>query len=579
MKLSRRDFLKFSAYTIVVSTGLSSCGSDSSSTTSSETQKYAKFSHGVASGDPLSDSLIIWTRVTTNETEVDVAYEVSENSDFSELLHDGVETVTADTDYTLKIDVQNLLSNRKYYYRFKVGETVSPVGMGKTLPVGDVDEVKFGVFSCANYTNGYFNVYKEASKEDIDVSIHLGDYIYEYGMFESDGVTPAYGTEKAVEIGRALPSDNSGEAISLEDYRKRYALYRSDSSLQELHRIAPMIAVWDDHEIANDTYKYGAENHSSSEGSFEARKNAAIQAYYEWLPIRPVDDREKIYRSFNFGNLVSLNMLETRVIARDKQLDSSDYLDSDGGFRTEEFTAELLEEDRTLIGDEQLEWLDSEFTNSSATWQVLGQQVLMSKIHLPAEILSLLQQLSVSEEKEALMTQIDETIEKLTLLKFYQNSGSSLSDEDLARLETRMPYNLDAWDGYFAERERVFAKAKELNKNLVVLAGDTHNSWSSNLRDVNGDIVGVEFATSSVSSPGLENDLSLDSSSAQDLENALSVLIDDLKYVNLYERGFMLVTFYSDEVKSEWRYVDNTDSEEYTVSRSKEIVVQKGSTI
>jgi alkaline phosphatase D len=588
MIFTRRDFLKFSTvatYTLVVSTGLTACGGggDSGSTGDDSSNEFtAFFNHGVASGDPLSDSLIIWTRVTSEtEPEIDVTFEVATDSEFTNLVHNGTESVTADTDFTLKVDLLNLEPATKYYYRFHAGNNTSPVGIGKTLPVGDVSQVKFAVFSCANYTNGYFNVYREASKiEDLDVSLHLGDYIYEYGMFEADGETPAYATSRASEIGRELPSDNNGELLTLSDYRKRYALYHTDSGLQELHRVAPMISVWDDHEIANDTYRNGAENHSSGEGSFDERKRVALQAYFEWLPIRPINDREKIYRSFDFGNLLSLHMLETRL-QRDKQLDLNDYFESDGSFNSDTFMAELTDEKRTLLGEEQLLWLGEQLAQSTATWQLLGQQVLMGKMNLPTEILMAVNSAIAEEDETAKKEKIDSIttlFTEYTMMKLLGKSGYSA--EELAKLDSTLPYNLDAWDGYFYEREALFGTAKSLGKKVVVVAGDTHNGWANNLRDYSedgtGEVVGVEFATPSVSSPGMEDYLYLeDDASSKKLEASLVALIDDLKYTNLNNRGFLTVTFTHDEVKGEWTYIDNIDSETYEVlpERGKEITV------
>jgi len=533
-----------------------------------------EFLHGVASGDPLHDRVIIWTRATTDAQSVELKYEVASDADFTNILHNGSETVSTETDYTLKVDVQNLQAANTYYYRFSSNGTTSATGKMKTLPQGATQRVKMALFSCANYTNGYFNVYSEAAKiADLDVTLHLGDYIYEHGMFEKDGVTPAYATQNANAIGRPLSADNDTEIYTLEDYRKRYALYRTDSGLQAIHAACPMIVVWDDHEIANDTYKDGAENHDASEGDFNARVEAALQAYFEWLPIRPITDKKAIYRTFTFGDLLSLNMLETRIFGRDKQLSYGSYFTQDGAFLAENFQADIGSATRTMLGASQLSWLQEEFAASQTTWQVLGQQVLMGRMNLPSELLINISQLDYvsGDERAALLAQINSSLAELAELKYRVLQGDpSLSDAQKARVSTVLPYNLDAWDGYFVERETILATAKAYGKNLVVLAGDTHNSWANELKDMNAERVGVEFATASVTSPGMEGYLGIGSlEQAMQLEGAIELLVDDLKYCNLQDRGFVELLFTKEQVVASWRYVSNYDDTTYTTNSSR----------
>jgi alkaline phosphatase D len=571
--LSRREFLKVSALSacsLVISTGISGCDSSSNNTTK------ASFAHGVASGDPLSNKVIIWTRVTTDAKSINVNYEVAIDALFKNIIHNGTVETDATTDYTVKVDVQNLDAGSKYYYRFTCNATTSPVGAMKTLPEGSVDRVKMAVFSCANYTNGYFNAYMEASKiTDLDVTLHLGDYIYEYGTYENDDFEakiPSYATQNAKAMGREFPEDNNTECIALEDYRKRYALYHTDAGLQALHQACPMIVIWDDHEIANDTYKGGAQNHDSSEGNYDTRVEAALQAYFEWLPIRPIENKKEIYRSFEFGDLVSLNMLETRILSRDKQLNYAEYFTQSGTFLQDNFIADLTNPDRTMMGNTQTQWLQGAFASSLATWQVLGQQVLMGRMNLPSEILINISKLDYVDDatKAALLTQINTSLGELAALKMTLLQGGTISETDQARLDTTLPYNLDAWDGYYVNRETILATAKAYNKNLVVLAGDTHNSWANELKDMSGNNVGVEFATTSVSSPGMEEYLYLTSTEqAMQLEGALSLLIDDLKYSNLNNRGFMEVIFTPSEAISNWHYVANYDAATYTMNTAR----------
>lgn len=545
---SRRDFLRLSAYgfgAAVISTGLMGCNSDSNNIAVS-------FAHGVASGDPLADKVIIWTRITPRDADVErvtVHWEVSTDSDFADLIHQGSTTTSIDRDFTVKVDIQNLSPDTRYYYRFICNDKISPEGVMKTLPVGSIDRVKMAVFSCANYPAGFFHAYAEAaSRKDIDVAVHLGDYLYEYPM-------GGYATEDAQAIGRALPDDNNTELFSLADYRKRYGLYRTDSDLQKLHQSLPFIAVWDDHEIANDTWKNGAENHSETEGDFTERKLAALQAYFEWIPVRPAseDDEETIYRQFVFGDLVSLYMLDTRVIGRDEPLDYANYLDPiTGAMNTAQFIADLSDPNRTLMGADQLLWLQQSMATSTARWDVLGQQVLIGRMNIPAALLSDFTRL---EEIVSIKIRMD-------------GSDPTVTDEEALLVTTVIPYNLDAWDGYAYERELVMQMAQALDKNLVVLSGDTHNAWASDLIDDSGNAVGVEFATSSVSSPGLETYLGLegaDDATLKQVELSFVTLINGLSYMNISQRGFMVVSFTQDEATCEWIFVDSVKSTTYTL--------------
>lgn len=571
---TRREFLKISAIaacSLVISTGLTGCNDESDAIA-------VAFNHGVASGDPLSDRVIIWTRITPLENiapsqSVKVAFQVATDASFKQIIHDGTGITDSDRDFTVKIDVQNLAPATRYHYRFRVGKTYSASGVAKTLPLSDPSQVKLAVFSCSHYAKGYFNAYSAAAAiEDLDVTLHLGDYIYEYGMYENDDMSamvPAYGTEDAVSIGRALPADNNTECITLSDYRKRYALYRSDAGSQAIHRACPMIAVWDDHEIADNAYAQGAVNHDASEGSYEERVRVALQAYFEWMPIRPTADPKKIYRTFDFGNLLSLHMLETRLCGRSKQLDYMDYYTP--SFDAAAFTADFTDSTRTMLGSEQLGWLQQSLGSSAAKWQVLGQQVVMGKMNLPVEILQYVAVLAsaytTDEQKAAAMSAVTASIAELTQIKVRILMGDpTVTDSEKARVQTLLPYNLDAWDGYYYEREVLLATIRSLNHNLVVLSGDSHNGWANNLKDTGGNQIGVEFAGASVSAPGMEEYLMITSQTqAQQLETALTLLVDDLEYANLNNRGFLVVTFTPEAATAEWKYIDTVRSTTYTM--------------
>ncbi len=559
-KFSRRDFLRASAIGIAFAPAIASAQYDSffpfdNNKDNLSFKHQGAFWQGVASGDPLTDAVIIWTRVTPLNEErkgITVGWEVATDDEFHNIIRRSHSIVTQETDYTIKVDVQDLDPGTTYYYRFLTDSNTSTVGVTKTLPVY-TSKVKLAVLSCSNYPAGYFNVYLEAARQqgELDAVVHLGDYIYEYGQ-------GGYATQDADAIGRSFLSDNDTEILTLKDYRRRYEQYRSDIDLQILHASAPWICVWDDHEITNDTWREGAENHNEGEGDFFERKAQALKAYFEWMPIRPVveGDNEIIYRQFKFGDLVNLMMLDTRVIARDQQLSYANYIGADGSFNQAQFTADISDPNRTLLGFEQLDWLQNTMASSSAIWQVLGQQVLMGRMNLPAELL-----LNLRPGADVLTV-----FSELATIKARILAGDpTVTPQEEARVNTALPYNLDAWDGYFIERERVLGTAKSFNKNLVVLAGDTHNAWANNLTNLQGEAVGVEFATSSVTSPGLEDFLSLPQEAWPATERAFELLIDNLQYHNVGDRGYLLVTFTEEKAEAEWVYVDNILSNSFSL--------------
>ena len=589
LKLTRRDFIKASSMglgTAILSTGLTGC-------LLSDDDLVVSFDHGVASGDPLSDRAIIWTKLSVeNDANATVLWQVYEAATDQMVVSD-IAVVTKATDHTIKVDVAGLEAGTEYYFRFLSNGTSSVQGNFKTLPVGHVETAKFAVVSCSNYPAGYFNVYREiAQRNDIDAVLHLGDYIYEYG----EG---GYATENAEAIGRIFPTDNNQEILTLGDYRKRYALYRSDLDLQSCHQNHAFISVWDDHEVANDAYVSGAENHNEDEGDFKARKLAALQAYFEWMPIRDrfEEGNASIYRTFNFGDLLDLHMLDTRIEARDQAIAIEQFIDGNGSIDAQGFQIALADSSRTLLGSEQLQWLQGQIASSAAKWQVLGQQVLMGRMMLPAAIAT--RALSISEfaliAQVAQIAQIyqryqagDPTLTEAELalltpenLALLEQNQHLLTEENLALIQLpAIPYNLDAWDGYAYEREVLLNTASALGANLVVLAGDTHNAWANDLRTLEGSNAGVEFATSSVSSPGLEQYLEIaDRQTSLQFEAGVTQLIEELKYCNFFDRGYMTVTFDHNEATADWYFIDNILSNSYQVlaERNAQLKVTAGS--
>lgn len=570
-KISRRELIQKSLFgfgALSLSAGFTGCNDSSDQETAT---LQVNFEHGVASGDPLQDRVILWTRLTPSDSSarLQVTWEIALDQQFKQIIKTDKVTTAAAQDFTVKVDAIGLKPNQSYFYRFVFGDKISPVGQTKTLPTS-TSKVSFAVCSCSNYPAGYFYVYREMAKQNVDVVIHLGDYIYEYG---ADG----YATEDAAKLGRTLPANNDKEIIKLDDYRKRYALYRKDKDLQALHHRHPFIVIWDDHELANDAWREGAENHTEetanakNEGKFSERKLAALQAYFEWMPIRPIDDQHiKIYRQFDFGNLVQLTMLDTRIIARDQQLDYVDYMTTNG-LNAAKFQADLTNPARTLMGYTQRDWLLGKLQQSNATWNVLGQQILMAKMLIPAELLLSLAEITSGNPTADTLNKMNTQITELVTLKMRLKQGdTSLTSQEKARILTVAPYNLDAWDGYFVEREILYGTLAQLNKKVVVLAGDTHNAWSSNLYSKDGAFVGVELATSSVSSPGLEKYLNIPLAQLQQFEFAFTTLIDELNYCNLNQRGYLMVQFDETQVQSQWVYVDSIKKSEYSIDTARQ---------
>ena len=555
MSLSRRGFVKALSSAAMVSS-LTGCNSND------EQQQKSKvkvgFNHGVASGDPLQHAVIIWTRITTEARLINVQWQVATDEQFIQIVASGEVTTDSVKDFTVKVDVNGLQSNQHYYYRFEANDTLSPVGQTQTLAEGELDKASIAVVSCSNFPAGYFNVYREIVKQHqtspINAVLHLGDYIYEYGAGQ-------YATEDAQRLNR-IPSKES-ECITLDDYRKRYAQYRSDSDLQALHAALPMIAIWDDHEIANDTWQEGAENHQQQEGDFSQRRAAAALAWLEWLPVRENLVSSMItYRDFNFGDLFDLYMLDTRVVARDEPLDYFSLTDT-----SIESISGLIQQarapERKLLGNDQKQWLSERMTTNTAKWSLLGQQVLMGKIEMPSSVMMGLFQLfqATDANKPAAMNAVQNAISAYL--------ADSSSDPYL------LPYNLDAWDGFYIEREWLYGLTTTLNKQLITLAGDSHNAWYSELSDHKGKGVGVEFATSSVTSPGLEKYLGLDLKTIGQMEFVLPQLVSELQWVNLKQRGFIRLDIDHQQVLSTWHFISTVKEKEYQVE-TQQVVTQNG---
>lgn len=322
---------------------------------------YAPFFHGVASGDPLQDKIILWTRLTTPLTEDTVFWEIAKDTLFQQDLQTGTAFTSIERDHTVKVDVGGLQPATWYYYRFRNKTRFSVMGRTRTAPTGALANARFAVLACSNYQDGFFNAYRDiANKNDVDAIIHLGDYIYEYGI---DDFSPG------VDTARLHEPEN--EILSLGEYRIRHSHYKLDPDLRAVHRQFPFICVWDDHETANDSWKGGAGNHTpGSEGDWEIRKNAGRKAYFEWMPVRESNpgNADTIRRELHWGNLADLILLDTRLEGREEQLGTSGPQVSDTS--------------RTLLGQAQRDWLKARLSASTARWKLIGNQVMISPLRL-----------------------------------------------------------------------------------------------------------------------------------------------------------------------------------------------------
>lgn len=321
-------------------------------------QNSAIFPQGVASGDPLSDQVIIWTRLQTESLRpVSVSYEIALDSSFQQIISQGQKEARAENDYCIKVDVKELQAHTVYFYRFLFEGESSDIGRTKTLPKDGINDLKFAVVSCNHYEHGYFSAYRHlAVQPQLQAVIHLGDYIYE-------GEAKTWSKKLDLPDRKHLPAR---EAIDIESYRERYKQYRSDPDLQEAHRLHPFISIWDDHESANNSHTKGGDAHGPEDGNWEKRLRAAKKAYFEWMPIRDYPG-QKIYRTIPLGDLADLILLDTRLEGRQEQI-----------YNTQD--ERVYAADRTMLGTEQRNWLISELENSDAKWKVIANQVIFSPL-------------------------------------------------------------------------------------------------------------------------------------------------------------------------------------------------------
>lgn len=534
------------ALTTALATGAASCASAPKMTPYVSVSEAAGgvFAHGVASGDPDATSVVIWTRVSLpvgarQPMTAPVIWETALDEAFTEMRGKGEVLTGASRDWTVKVLLSDMAPGATYYYRFRVGDAYSPVGRTKTLPVGAVERARFAVVSCSNYPFGYFNVYDMISRrDDLDAVIHLGDYIYEYGR-------EGYGGEAGARIGRE--HQPAHEVVSLTDYRTRHAQYKADPASQAMHARHPMIAIWDDHETSNNSWKDGAQNHQpETEGDWEPRRRAALQAYYEWMPVRePSMAPEAFFRSFSFGDLLTVAAIETRLMARARQFEYSDIIPT---LQTpedlERFKTEILwDQTREMLGAAQLDYLDRAFRTSVGAgqpWRLLANQIIMGRVTAPD-----LTEYVTEEDIISLEKQWDQA------RAFVKSSALGL------------PANLDAWDGYPAARERFYNMAREAGEDgMIVVTGDTHTWWANDLMARDGRQMGVELGVNSVTSPSPYRSDFLGGKGA---EYALLTNRDndDVRYLSGENHGFIDLDITHDGARAEFVAVDTIESRNY----------------
>ena len=460
------------------------------------------FRHGVASGDPLQDRVVIWTRC---ESECDVRWTVARDQALRDVVASGSDVARADSDLTVKVDAEGLEPDSTYYYFFEAEGVTSPVGRTKTLPDSS-EQLRFAMYSCAKYSAGYFNAFgRIADRDDLDFVLCLGDYIYEYSNDEKG---------LASRIDRGFEPEH--ECRTIDDYRTRYSQYRRDKDLQRLHQSQPFINIVDDHEFCDNTWRDGAKRHDEKEdGAWADRKAAAFQAWREWIPIRlpDADDPTRIFRTFHIGGLVDLILLDTRT-RRDQQTKDVDVMEH---------------EDRTLLGGEQFDWFTKECENSTATWRVVGNSVMIGQVRtefMPEDLGNPLGELGVLTKRE---------------------HGPEP----------------DQWDGYPVERRRLLECIKEhAQSGIVFLSGDCHSSWAMDLKldpdDAAEASIGGEFATTSLTSENLDEDAGWHPRSRSiEIEREVMANNPHIHWLETDSHGYVVVDVTPERAQGDWWFVDH----------------------
>ncbi|WP_433526485.1 alkaline phosphatase D family protein [Nocardia pseudovaccinii] len=498
------------------------------------------FRHGVASGDPLPNSVIIWTRVTVSDDAMPgsgigesaaVRWELAADERFASVIASGMATATVDYDHTVKIDVTDLQPGSAYFYRFTAFGVHSPVGRARTAPATSaaVDRLRFGVVSCSNWEAGYFGAYRHlADRTDLDAIVHLGDYIYEYGRGKYGGRS-----------GAVRPHEPADEIVTLADYRIRHAQYKTDPDLLALHARVPFICTWDDHEFADNAWSGGANNHDpAAEGDWQQRRAASARAYLEWMPVRASSSGAdvQIYRRLRFGNLAELSMLDLRSY-RDHEVEPV------AGWREVDNPA------RTITGKAQMEWLTAGLASAPVQWKLVGNSVMIAPLVFPP--------LEPA------------TTEAITTMVGVPRSG--------------VPANADQWDGYTTDRRTLFQSiADQQVGDVVFLTGDIHSSWAADLpvdpaNYPGGPTVGAEFVVPSVTSSSLGELLKAPPRTvAVTVEESVKGMNRHLRYVEMESHGYGVLEVTPAQAQMDWFYVTDVADPDSGVRHGASFAVRSG---
>lgn len=498
------------------------------------------FTHNVASGEPGQDSMLLWTRYVPADGEsiVRLDAEVALDPEFARKVSAGSVRTGAYRDWTAKVTVDGLEPGTVYWYRF-VGPdgSKSPVGRTKTLPGDNAARFGLGVFSCSNLPNGFFNAYAHAAaRDDLDLWLHVGDYVYEYGNASYEG--------KRVE-GRILQPDH--EMVALADYRLRFSCYRADPDLQRLHQMAPMIALWDDHESTNDSYEYGAANHQpAKEGEWNARRAAAMQAYREWLPVS-----DEPWKAYPIGALATLYRTESRLLARTRpaNLDAAfKAANPDAALRAFR-DGEWQDPSATMLGTTQESWLAHALKANARTsaWQLIGMATIIGRTVMP----------------QAAVEWLKPDASASTVAKFRNHIRAA---------KHGVPMWMDRWDGYPAARARLLRAAQRADADLVMLSGDSHNAWAYALSE-DDKPAGVEFAGQAVTSSGMEGGMAAD---PRTVAQGFIAANPELKWADTSHRGYLMVEVTPQRVTGEWLFLDTIKARSTKLAGTHRMQVQRG---
>ncbi|WP_343519995.1 alkaline phosphatase D family protein [Sphingomonas sp.] len=499
------------------------------------------FTHNVASGEPGQDSMLLWTRYVPADGEsiVRLDAEIALDREFTRKVSGGTVRTGAFRDWTAKVTVDGLAPGTVYWYRFVAPDgSKSPVGRTKTLPGDDAARFGLGVFSCSNLPNGWFNAYAHAAaRDDLDLWLHVGDYVYEYGNASYEGKR----------IAERLPLLPDHEMVALADYRLRFACYRADPDLQKLHQMAPMLALWDDHESTNDSYESGAQNHQPArEGEWNVRKAAAMQAYREWLPVS-----DEPWKAYPIGTLATLYRTESRLLARTRpaDLNAAFKAANPDAALTAFRDGEWQDPSATMLGTTQEIWLAHAFKANARTtaWQLVGMGTILGRTVMPA----------------AAADWLKPDASAGTVAKFRNHIRAA---------KHGVPMWMDRWDGYPSARSRLLRAAQRADADLVMLSGDSHNAWAYALAE-DGEPAGVEFAGQAVTSGGMEGGMAAD---PRIVAQGFMAANPELKWADTSRRGYLMVEVTPQRVTGEWLFLDTIKERSTKLAGTHRMQVQRG---